>query len=282
MQRSDADRTPAVAQHQTERATAPLRYLNAARLLLLPIAILSVVVLARDGFRIPLNVYFDRLLDVYDDTFGTVAVLIEPAIKAVLSIVGQWVQIKLILLPHWKYVFVLWWLVFGTIARTIVAHGARTNATVWYAWGALCALLGGVVAGLAPLSSVGFLLSSSGLFLYMCGVNMYAAIQDGLTVRNGVMAIVGALILAIGVSSPAGIFYDPRAEGFGLKVLLTTIALFAVGIAMVAIGPARYRAASTGSFWREYLSDHEVTGALDVLTVLGSAAILVCVAYLAG
>lgn len=263
-------------------ADAAQRYLNAGRILLLPLAILSVIVLARDGFRIPLNLYFERVLDIYDDMFRTIAVLIfEPAIRTVLAAVGQWLEIKLILLPHWKYVFVLWWLVFGAIARAVqVRRPLRMGA--WYAWGGLCALLGGVVAGLTPLSSSGFLLCSSALFFYLCGVFVYTALQESLTLRTGGWAIASALVITIGVSSFSGIFYDPRGGSFGLKVLLTTIAVFAAGIMISAIGPARHRAASTGSFWREYLGDRELTVALDVLAVLAGAATITCVAYLAG
>lgn len=49
-----------------------VRYLNFARLVFLPFGVLSVVMLARDGFDVHMNAYFERLLDLYDDTLSTI------------------------------------------------------------------------------------------------------------------------------------------------------------------------------------------------------------------
>ncbi len=254
-----------------------VRYLNLARLMLLPLAVLSVVMLARDGFRIPMSTYFDQLLDAYDGALQAVAIFVfEPLIKAALSWAAWWLQIEIELFSHWKYVFVLWWLVFGAIARVIASSDAsRATMAAWYAWGGLCALAGGVTAGIAPLSSLGALLCLSGLFFYVVGINLYFAGKEGLSITSAFLVVGWSLISSFAIGGFAATIFDPRGTGYGLKVLVTTIAGFAGLLLFSTAQNVSAKTATRRQFWHDFLRNREATGCLDVLTALGSAAIIV-------
>lgn len=263
-------------------ATVTTNYANLARLVFVPFGVLAAVALARQGFGLRLNAFFGELIDAYDGTIQAIArLLFEPVIKVALNQLRAWFTLDLQLLPHWKYVFILWWLVFGAIARAVAQVKGQRAAAGYYVWGGVCAFAAGVVAGVAPLPSLGVILCMSGLFFFLIGLQVLDAWTAWPGPKEFVNGMIGAAFLTMGATALGGIFYDPRASTYGLQATATAVGLVALFALYRSYGIAQSKAAEEGgNIWARLSVDPRATASLDVLTVLGGAAVIIFLATL--
>lgn len=266
----------------TAPAGVATNYVNIARLAFVPFGVLSAVALARQGFDLQLNAFFSELINAYDGTMQAVARLVfEPVIKAAFDQLRAWFGVDLKLLPHWKYVFILWWLVFGAIARAVAQAKGQRAAVGYYAWGGTCAFAAGVVAGVSPLTSLGMFLCMSGLFFFMAGIYVFDAWKRWPGLEQFARGFVWVLFSAMIVGALGAIFYHPNGNAFGLQATVTAIGLVALFALWSAVAAVRAETnANAGRVWARISVDPVATASLDVLTVLGGAAVFILLATL--
>lgn len=123
--------------------------------------IASAVLLARSAFGIRFNEDFMRFLDIVRDIIG---VVVTPFELLIVKPIVRWLHdqgFAFELRDHWRNAFVLLWLFTASEARSRTSRPVGPPASVadlmhyyparvWM-WGALAALLGGVLAGTVPL-----------------------------------------------------------------------------------------------------------------------------------
>ena len=139
------------------------------RLLVILVGILSFVYLAHRDLGVSFNDNFVEILGRADGLYGFATAPIERfAIEPLL----EWLRLcgfNYSIHGHWKYEFILLWLIFGSVARAYspkVASFASVMPTVtakafflvlaaleWVTSGS-CALIGGVLAGSVPLNDI--------------------------------------------------------------------------------------------------------------------------------
>jgi hypothetical protein len=187
-------------------------------------------------------------------------------------------SVERVLNPHWKSTFVLLWLLFGSFARALAPHSGRAGTALNLVWGALCALIGAVAAGGAPLSHQGvFWWPWLSVFLWNSGRQAWGARFAGSVGRVGrvglfslvVIFIVPICAIAITVTRADFVF------GFampGLILLFVSIAI--VGVWVLLVGTLNLSKADGASVVEKWLN-HFTRMGLDILSVLGGAAIVV-------
>jgi hypothetical protein len=157
------------------------------RLLAIAMGIMSAVLLARDGFNIPLNEYLDAVIQTYDDTFKTIALtLFEPLIHAIFACLREYGW-HLNLFEHWKYAFVLLWLFNASFSRGFATTPSGPEQTEYvfnfslrWIWAALTALFGGVMAGTVPIGDPSvFWWPIAAFFAYRLGFDFLVNIHRG-------------------------------------------------------------------------------------------------------
>lgn len=218
---SDTSEAPAAA------PSSAIGFGTIFRLLAIALGIMSAVLLARDGFNISLNNYLDAVVQAYDDAIKEVALLfLEPFILVALAKLREWFDWHLQLYPHWKHAFVLLWLFFGAIARSLMSMRYWAQTLFTFLWGMFCSVAGGVLAGTQPLSEPGtFWWPASFYCVYMTGNFAWSATfarTEGWTWLESFglfgmpkLAVAAACAMAAGlaVSDPA-VFWWPFAAWY--------------------------------------------------------------------
>lgn len=267
------------------------------RLLAIALGIMSALLIARDGFKVSLSAYVEVVATLYDDALSEiVGVLFEPVVKALFGKLRDWLAIELQLLPHWKHVFVLQWLVLGKLAGVVAAWTELRGLTVFLAvWGGLCALVGAAVSGALPLASLSiFLVPLVSMLLYFVGLRavLYRLIdrhklpRPGLLRRRTVTIAIGlAFVTALFASVTPGAklwmfegFESPGLAAVVFIVGLTATAMLIVGLVIPHLLPRLFPEIVEGDERVTALKLVGVTVAgfgLDILAVLGGAAFIV-------
>jgi hypothetical protein len=209
------------------------------RLLAIALGIMSAVLIARDGFNIPLNEYLDAVVALYDDTLTQIAYAVfDPAIRAVFEALRESFAIDLELLPHWKHAFVLLWLFLGSWSRALTASSIpHLDITLAGAF----ALLGGVAAGTVSPSGFAFflmpVLSTTAFFIIVVALARrdfdadtttrapYRDLSRGFVSALGVVPVIVFTIAAVATSVG---FYWASSPSPGLLSLLTFVVLLSV------------------------------------------------------
>ncbi len=117
------------------------------------VAALSIVKLISYGFEHGLSLPMGRMLKYFDKLLDFLFGWMEPPIKLALSFVARISSHNFLLLPHWRYVFIILWLCVVAFARAFWAEGNRKQAWLTLAWGSPIALASAVAAGTVPLGS---------------------------------------------------------------------------------------------------------------------------------
>jgi len=247
------------------------------RLLTIPLGILSAVLIARDGFRIPLNEYFDAVLSFYDDALTVVVLfLFEPAVHAVLAKLREWFDWHLQLYQHWKHVFALTWMCFGALGRYVAR--LQRQAAFHLGWAGLSALVSGALAGTATLGSYGLFLGTIfGFLLHGFGTAIWWGVKRGYrnTFRFGYQEFqwqwrewLIEFVPFAAISFTAGQFLITSPSP-GLVSTATLAAIYACWNLWTAFWLLPV------AIWRSGLESPEARVGLDILYVLGGAAFIV-------
>lgn len=251
-----------------------MKFEASVRLLAVALGVMSALRLATDGLGFPLLPFLNAVVLIYDNVLETiVALLIEPVISAVFAMLPKPTFVDgSHLLSHWKHVFVLMWLFFGSFGRAYMRTTPGTFDRFPALWGRLCAVLAGVVAGIFPPTSPAvFGLPALCFFLFTVGI--YGATHGEQRARWGnTVGFTGllwflAMYLALDPSNPARLQFTGSSPG------LAMLAIFVTGLGLIYL--------VTGLvFEDERLNSRPARAGLEVLSILGGAAIIVYLARL--
>jgi hypothetical protein len=255
----------------------------------IPIGIMSALALARDGFGFKLLPWLDAVITAYgilfDDLFlDIVLVSFEP----LFALLKNWFDLNWNLYPHWKHGFVLLWLFFAAWERTALKPDAVQRwrdvpLWIWFfvaiGWisAGLIALVAGVLSGTVPLEHPAVLwwpMAGFGLFIAGAGAR-----QDWLASRRdrkpwasalGITAlfiVIGSALMALPMIS------NSRSPGLATLAIL----IGSLGVLSLLVGTL-FPEGEGNTFWQKWLGGRSMLLGLDVLAVLGSAAIIVWIA----
>ena len=143
------------------------------------LGILSVVMLAKyvvlhGDFVSPLQL----MLDFYEKLTHAIFGWAEPLIDRILRPAREYLSLDLHLKPHWKHVFVLLWLYFGTYARVYWSKGEKLSAAFSIPCGFVLALLASTLAGsindeTVASGAVVFFLPIAAMILFEYGISLF-------------------------------------------------------------------------------------------------------------
>ncbi len=230
--------------------------------LLIPLAIVSVLTLARDGGGITLQDYLSTVVKLLDSTLGVVLETIfrEP-IEWFIARINEAFQLNLFLQDHWKPAFFLLWIVFNNYVLA-----TWNAATGWprLVLALVCALGGGVMAATVNLAHISvFIWPASFAFLFLAG-----AVATG-WISRVVFLVVAGLGAAWAMSlGPILLFAAGTSPSMGL--LLLTIGVFVTGLVFLVRGVAGHDSAN-GGWWN---NPGRQMGGYVLLVLLGALAVL--------
>jgi hypothetical protein len=240
------------------------------RLLAIALGIVSAAIMAQRGFQISIHQDFATFFNAVDVLFGG---FFEP-LNFVVGRVLEWLrslgwQIPQ-LQPDWKYVFILLWLIFGSVARGQAAGRTaswRVRIFVW-SWGGICAAIGGILSGVTSDIATGAAFAYS---LWCVGYLVWNLNIIGLRWELWKsFGVTGLFCLAATIYL---LFFRPDmsrmwvASGMGLA----PVAIFAAGAGLLWL--------LMGPFDRRWLSSWNGRAGVDILSVLGGAAFVTFLAH---
>jgi sulfatase modifying factor 1 len=192
--------------------------------IVVPLAIVSVLALLRDGGGVNLQDYLTLVVKLVE---GTLGIVLEAIFRQPLDLLIAWVNnyftLDLFLQDHWKPAFFLMWVVLSNyVAAT---WDARTG---WWrlAWAFICAMAGSVLAATVNLAHLSvFLWPACFTFSFMAvaavrsaaariacvvvaGSAMWAALslEPTNSTASGTSASIGLLLILIAVIASAALF----------------------------------------------------------------------------
>jgi hypothetical protein len=259
------------------------------RLAAIALGILSATIMAQRGFEIRFNEYFLGFLDRVGDLVGipltpVEVFLVRPALR-LLHALG----LKIELHDHWKYAFILVWLLLRSLARVVASwqFEFRVDTVFNFTWGGFCALLAGVLAGTVPFSDPGvFWWPFAFSFLFVAGlVSRY----DTLTgherkTQLGALGVFRLLLFVfIGILALLAARVNPLKSPFFEATRAPSLAYLAtfigfLGALALMIGAVR-RDGEGDTWWQKWLGSTGGRMGLDVLAVLGGAAFITWAAH---
>lgn len=230
--------------------------------LLIPLAIVSILTLARDGGGITIQDYLNMVVKLLDSTLGVVLETIfrEP-LDWIIARVNEVLQLNLFLQDHWKPAFFLLWLVFNNyVLATWNASSDWPRLVLAF----VCALGGGVMAATVNLAHLSvFIWPASFAFLFLAG-----AVARGWTARISYL-VVACLGVAWATSlDPTNIAFSGVSASIGL--LLITIAVLVTGAVFLVRGVAGYET-SSGAWWS---NPGRQMGGYVLIVLLGAVALI--------
>jgi hypothetical protein len=240
------------------------------RLLTIAVGTVSAVLLARDGFNIPLNAYVDAIATAYDDAFTSIALVIfDPVIKVAFERLRDWFGIELQLLPHWKHAFVLLWLLLGADARNDISPRAVKALGTIIA--GVSALVGGALVGTAPLGDMAiYWLALVGVTLNVLGAALLALVFSGLFRAWGTLftylVLYGPAIFTGTAMASQGAISSPGLASLALMIVV------AAGVYIIwGLQVYRPRHERSGTFWQLLTNAPLARAGTDILAVVASA-----------
>jgi hypothetical protein len=184
--------------------------------------------------------------------------VVRPAL-ARLRAVGADLELQ----PHWKHVFVLMWLVEGSLSRSIVAVSSPGRVTFFFAWLGFCSLLTAVLAGtVSPTDPRAVLWIVAGLTFSLSGIALWDGVfhRPSSTYRSGALKLaLSAILVVVAATGTLGLDYN-FLSGFHIGYLAGFVGLFGVALLLAGLS---------------LKEDAPLVAGLDILFVLGGAAIFV-------
>ena len=247
--------------------------ISIGRIVGIPLGVISLLLLATHAFNVQYTAVFHELLTWLENEVGPYFEPFEKLLKQIVAGVG----IDLHLQRHWRYAFVLIWLLVGSIAKTLGRNGG------WIPWlalncgAALISLVAGAAAGSVPLDR-------SAVFAWPFAVVTFSlAIVEIMVWRSRLSAAFGILLTAslVGlgfydtapnkddVLSWFGVVTDVPSHGL-LDLLVLVGGLGVIGLIISAWYALFSERRSEAGFWRRLDSDVGSVG-IDVLSTLGIA-----------
>jgi hypothetical protein len=251
------------------------------RFISIGLGIMSAVLLARDGLRFPLNAYLDAVVTSYDDTFHDIAVSVfEPIINGMFLTFDQLFNVRLELHPHWKHFFTLTWLYFGSSARARIPlwGGQRPSIAFEWIWAGICAFAAGAFSGTVSLSNPAVFMWVILFYgLYELGILVWHSLSGGIQSPRAATRFITKYVVAHALVSAAIGFAMVRNENWGLVsliVLLIVIACHHLWWGLKGLSSSDSRP-FIAQLKHAMFVDDEVKIAVNILSVLGSAATLI-------
>jgi hypothetical protein len=252
---------------------------------------ISLSILAWKGFHFGFGPFLLAVLEQIEADYEFFFSFIEPYVQMAVAELRAVLGWNLQLFPHWKHVFVLMWLYFGTNARQVLSSGGWGGAAFRFLWGGAIAISAGVLAGVVALNDASSNMAMAfwpmmGIVVFDFGRDAWSAVyvrneqytwaqdfwrraQFTITRR----ALPGAILLTIGTQSDSiPILQNIPNRGLAL--------LFAVILALALY--YLYRGATAPSKqgvtpWQRFLNTGRTRIALDMLSVIGLAALVVII-----
>jgi sulfatase modifying factor 1 len=230
--------------------------------LLIPLAIVSVLTLARDGGGITLQDYLNMVVKLLDSTLGVVLETIfrEP-LQWLIARINEVFQLNLFLQDHWKPAFFLMWLVFNNYVLA-----TWNAATGWPRLGLafVCALSGGVMAATVNLAHPSvFLWPACFSFVFIA-----VAVERVGWLRAYYLFIASLFVLMASGLHPTNYAHSGLSASHGL--LLVTIAVFVASLWFLVRGSGGHKIAS-GDWWNDPVRR---MGGYILLILFGAATLL--------
>lgn len=91
---------------------------------------LSVVMLVKHGFEVSFVSSLQMVLDYYEQAMQVLFGWAEPGIRAVLSVLRNWIDGPLVLAPIWKHVFAVLFIVLVSVGRARINADASESAII--------------------------------------------------------------------------------------------------------------------------------------------------------
>jgi hypothetical protein len=260
-----------------------MKFSTILRLAAIALGIVSATIMAQRGFEISFD---EDFLGFLDWVGGIVSVPLAPLGALIVRLLHS-LGVEIELQEHWKYAFVLMWLLFGSFARANAAAELPGLAAFVFVWGGFCALLSGVLAGTVPLSDPGvFWWPLACLGLFTVGPPAWVATID----RTQGGAWLGDFRISLAsLLWPMGVFillptvavlmlfsFFETTTAQGLASLTAWIGL--MGLFFLIAG-AFDRKGEGDTWWQKWLGSPVTRIGLDVLAVLGGAAFLTYAAH---
>jgi hypothetical protein len=251
--------------------------------------ILSLTLLAWKGLHFSFGPFLQSVLVTSAGLASNLSALVEPAIDRQLvglSPSASWVPN---LYPHWKYAFILMWLLFGTLARTAWWEGNKVTSVFLTLWGGLVAFVAGALAGTVALEDSTSNMAMAfwpivGVVVFYLGYDAWFAAlfgdKDGSWLANfgegaswvlSRFALPGILVLVIGTQADK-IPYIQTLANPGLALLAGLILVTALRFLWNG-SMHLYRGSETR--WQQFLEDGDTHTGIDILTVFGGTSLLV-------
>jgi len=246
--------------------------------------------LAWRGFHFGFGPLLEGVLKFFANEASDLIGLIEPFIKQRLVGLKPGDGWHLTLYPHWTYSFVLMWLLFGTLARTAWWEGNKITAIFLVLWGGLVAIVAGALSGTVALEDatsnmVMAFWPIAGVVVFYLGYDAwFTAFSRGTgdtwlsTFEQGAewvltrFALPGVLVLVVGTQADK-IPYVQTLASPGLTLLAALVVAAALYFLWRGATSSRYDDGKTP--WQRFLTNGDTHAALDMLSVMGGAAIVV-------
>jgi sulfatase modifying factor 1 len=230
--------------------------------LLIPLAIVSVLTLARDGGGITLQDYLNMVVKLLESTLGVVLeTIFKEPLDWIITRLNEVFQWNLFLQDHWKPAFFLLWLVFNNYVLA-----TWNPSTGWFRLGLafLCAMGGGVMAATVNLAHLAvFLWPASFALVFVSG-----AVARRLVARVSSLVIAGAAAAWAYSLDPTIVAFSGVSASIGL--LLITIAVLVTGVVFLVRG-VQGQEASTVDWWS---NPGRQMGGYVLLVLMGAFALL--------
>lgn len=260
-----------------------MKFSTILRLAAIALGIVSATIMAQRGFEIRFNEDFLTFFNSVGEIVGVIVTPIEIVLRHVLAWFSS-LGVEIELQDHWRYAFILMWLFLGAWARAQTVFAAFT-----FIWGGFCSLLAGVLAGSVPLSNPGvFWWPFACYLLFLSGGSVWIAtayrnqntnynwleVFWGVFGRRFFFSVVLAVIANVAIFLLFPLLRETSAP------YLATLAVF-VGLAgLINLVEGAFRRAREGNtWWQQWLGSPNARMGLDMLSVLGGAAVITYLAH---
>lgn len=245
------------------------------------------VALLQHGFRFSFSSVFNIIIDYYEELTHVLFGWAEPYLRSTLSYLGSLTGLHLHLYPHWKHVFILLELYFGSHVRSVRAERGIYATLFNLVLGLSLALVAGIGSGtVASEDTTSSMLIAAfpvaAVVLYSFGTSARAAIYfrkpgeswwhafrifGRHTIRIGAVgtaAVVGGMVLG-------KLPFVHLLQGSGLVLLFLLILALAFYRISVGAWYANHDRAEGQGWWeRFHVTGYGTVGILMLFTLLGA------------
>lgn len=201
----------------------------------LPVAFVTMLVLAVKGYDFVLTDFLDGLIDWYESTLGQLVeeLHIKERFEELARSLGFHVELQ----PHWKHVFILMWLF---LSRYAGGSSEGQPVRLWFmrVWAFVCAFGAGLMAGsdFYDRSAV-FLWPVAGFFLFVSGALGWGVASGQAGSRRSRLLLLACLALFVGAGyfawSGAWLRYTWEMSEYYRSPGLTALVVAALALAVL-------------------------------------------------